>query len=136
MEQCEARAHRMGQSSMVDVHYIFVEGSIDDQAFHCLCSKTQATSAILDGEVKAFSSEKVSAAIQQQVVSEEEHLRNLVALHTAKQEEKDAKRAMVHAEREAKRRKRSDDIAAQKASKAEERATKKAAQSQVKHLEL
>lgn len=40
MEQCEARAHRMGQESMVDVHYVVVENSMDEQCFRSLSKKS------------------------------------------------------------------------------------------------
>merc|ERR1719231_1920167 len=43
LEQCEARAHRMGQSSMVDVHYVVVEGSVDEAAYRSLAGKKEAT---------------------------------------------------------------------------------------------
>jgi SNF2 family DNA or RNA helicase len=47
MEQCEARAHRKGQRSMVDIQYLIVKGSIDDCAYRSLCMKKAATTAIL-----------------------------------------------------------------------------------------
>lgn len=141
LEQCEARAHRMGQTSMVDVHYVCVEGSIDEQAFKSLSGKTEATSAILDGEVQAFKPERAAAAVQPKTVSGEEQLKGLLELHSAREQEKTTKRnerqherqERVEAARAAKQEEsaaKKAEIAARKAAIAEERALQKTAKQQ------
>lgn len=51
MEQCEARAHRLGQSRMVDIHYVIVENSIDEKIFSLITYKKEAVDLILDGDI-------------------------------------------------------------------------------------
>jgi len=105
MEQCEARAHRMGQESMVDVHYIVVEGSVDEKAFWCLTRKSAATGVILDGEARTFKpDETINAEPPDRApATREEQLQSLEALRARRGEERQAQRAAEVEERAAQR---------------------------------
>eukprot|EP00927_Polykrikos_kofoidii_P024399 TRINITY_DN22198_c0_g3_i1.p1 TRINITY_DN22198_c0_g3~~TRINITY_DN22198_c0_g3_i1.p1 ORF type:complete len:515 (+),score=139.62 TRINITY_DN22198_c0_g3_i1:227-1546(+) len=126
MEQCEARAHRMGQASMVNVQYVCVEGSIDEKAFKSLSYKTEATSACLDGEIRAFQPEETTKAEQAAPVSGHNQLNDFVSLHAAREDERAASRAARADDRSAQQMAKMEELAAQKAAKEKERADKRA----------
>ncbi|CAE8732603.1 unnamed protein product, partial [Polarella glacialis] len=99
MEQCEARAHRMGQKSMVDVHYIVVEGSVDERAYASLARKKEAMGAILDGKVIAF---QPDATVKNDAAFEgtaEERAQELVQLRVKQTQERENKREQAMDER-------------------------------------
>lgn len=90
---------------MVDVHYIVVEGSIDERAFWCLNRKKKATSIVVDGEAHTFNPEATVTAQppDRAPASREGQLQELEALRTAREEERLALRAAVVEERAAQR---------------------------------
>eukprot|EP00933_Yihiella_yeosuensis_P033842 TRINITY_DN27466_c0_g1_i1.p1 TRINITY_DN27466_c0_g1~~TRINITY_DN27466_c0_g1_i1.p1 ORF type:complete len:651 (-),score=123.85 TRINITY_DN27466_c0_g1_i1:88-2040(-) len=104
MEQCEARAHRMGQTSMVDVHYIVVEGSIDERAYASLSHKKQAVGSILDGKAGSFDADantKISPEDEATLATTvEERAQDLVGLRAARTTERLTKREAAKAERD------------------------------------
>ncbi|XP_052270914.1 DNA annealing helicase and endonuclease ZRANB3-like isoform X3 [Dreissena polymorpha] len=56
MVQCEDRAHRIGQSSCVAVHYLVAKDTMDEWVWSAVCKKTIVTSTTLTGrksELKA-----------------------------------------------------------------------------------
>ena len=48
--QAEDRAHRLGQRSSVNVHFLLARGSLDDLLFHTLNKKLGIVSSALDGQ--------------------------------------------------------------------------------------
>lgn len=126
MEQCEARAHRMGQERMVDVHYLVVEGSVDERAFALLSEKKKATSLMLDGKLHAFNPEEtVNAQLPNRPAasSREEQLQELAAMKTARVGERQAEK---QAERAAKQAERNDEVTAKRDAKAKARTARRA----------
>lgn len=50
MLQAEDRAHRIGQTQSVNVHFLLVKDSIDDLMWELLQNKLTITGQVLDGE--------------------------------------------------------------------------------------
>jgi SWI/SNF-related matrix-associated actin-dependent regulator 1 of chromatin subfamily A len=48
--QAEDRAHRIGQTQSVNVHFLLVKDSIDDLMWELLQNKLTITGQVLDGE--------------------------------------------------------------------------------------
>eukprot|EP00929_Paragymnodinium_shiwhaense_P003109 TRINITY_DN10350_c1_g1_i1.p1 TRINITY_DN10350_c1_g1~~TRINITY_DN10350_c1_g1_i1.p1 ORF type:complete len:925 (+),score=264.68 TRINITY_DN10350_c1_g1_i1:553-3327(+) len=120
LEQCEARAHRMGQQNMVDVHYVCVEGSIDDRAFKTLTHKKEATSVILDGQMQAFQPEEEAKAPQREAGAERDGPGDFLAVCRAMEKDK----AAAKAARAKERAERQEAKAARQEEKEEQRAVR------------
>ena len=50
MVQCEDRAHRIGQTSCVAVHYLVAKDTMDEWVWSAVCKKTIVTSTTLSGK--------------------------------------------------------------------------------------
>ncbi|XP_005106506.1 DNA annealing helicase and endonuclease ZRANB3 [Aplysia californica] len=50
MLQCEDRAHRIGQTSCLPVHYLVARGTMDEWVWAAVCKKTVVTSMALTGQ--------------------------------------------------------------------------------------
>ncbi|ELT88125.1 hypothetical protein CAPTEDRAFT_113875 [Capitella teleta] len=57
MEQCEDRAHRIGQKSNVNVHYLVANGTVDSYMWSALCRKTTVVTTTLNGCTKTLEAE-------------------------------------------------------------------------------
>jgi superfamily II DNA or RNA helicase/5-methylcytosine-specific restriction endonuclease McrA len=74
LQQAEDRAHRIGQTRTVQVHYLIGKGSLDDQLWKKIVSKTSIVSSALEGKkqrliadmMKGSSSKKKSKKRQRQ----------------------------------------------------------------------
>ncbi|XP_070546438.1 DNA annealing helicase and endonuclease ZRANB3-like [Ptychodera flava] len=52
MDQCEDRAHRIGQKSSIQVHYLVARGTIDDFIWSAITRKVSVVSHALSGQLK------------------------------------------------------------------------------------
>ncbi|KAH9519017.1 Swi SNF matrix associated, actin dependent regulator of chromatin [Bulinus truncatus] len=52
MMQCEDRAHRIGQTCSLPVHYLVARGTMDEWVWSAVCKKTVVTSTALSGETR------------------------------------------------------------------------------------
>jgi len=59
--QAEDRAHRIGQKSSVNVHYLVAPGTIDDIMWPMVSRKVQVVSAMCDGRKDSLVAERTSA---------------------------------------------------------------------------
>merc|ERR1719375_2183466 len=59
--QAEDRAHRIGQKSSVNVHYLVASGTIDDIIWPCVSRKVEVVSAMCDGRRDHLVAEKTTA---------------------------------------------------------------------------
>ncbi|XP_067682892.1 DNA annealing helicase and endonuclease ZRANB3-like [Haliotis asinina] len=50
MVQCEDRAHRIGQTASLPVHYLVAKGTMDEWVWGTVCKKTLVTSTALSGQ--------------------------------------------------------------------------------------
>ncbi len=50
LSQAEDRAHRIGQASSVNIHYLHLRGSVDDLIWRLLQRKLTAVGEMLDGQ--------------------------------------------------------------------------------------
>ncbi|KAL8559599.1 hypothetical protein ACOMHN_008310 [Nucella lapillus] len=57
MVQCEDRAHRIGQTSTVPVHYLVARDTMDEWVWSAVCRKTIVTSTALTGRRQALQAE-------------------------------------------------------------------------------
>ncbi|ESP02276.1 hypothetical protein LOTGIDRAFT_138707 [Lottia gigantea] len=57
MVQCEDRAHRIGQTSCVPVHYLVAKGTMDEWVWSAVCKKTVVTSTTLSGKKQELEAE-------------------------------------------------------------------------------
>jgi SWI/SNF-related matrix-associated actin-dependent regulator of chromatin subfamily A-like protein 1 len=60
MVQAEDRAHRIGQKSSVNCHYLLGENSLDDILYRNLEKKVHNVSSFVDGRSQKLEIEKVS----------------------------------------------------------------------------
>ncbi|CAL1546880.1 unnamed protein product [Lymnaea stagnalis] len=58
MVQCEDRAHRIGQTSSLPVHYLVARGTMDEWVWSAVCKKTIVTSTALTGHSKKLDHEE------------------------------------------------------------------------------
>ncbi|KAK7505565.1 hypothetical protein BaRGS_00003310 [Batillaria attramentaria] len=61
MVQCEDRAHRIGQSSALPVHYLVARDTMDEWVWAAVCKKTLVTSAALSGKTRALQADAGSS---------------------------------------------------------------------------
>ncbi|XP_050404598.1 DNA annealing helicase and endonuclease ZRANB3 [Patella vulgata] len=57
MVQCEDRAHRIGQTSCVPVHYLVAKGTMDEWVWSAVCKKTVVTTTTLSGKKQELEAE-------------------------------------------------------------------------------
>ncbi|XP_059156186.1 DNA annealing helicase and endonuclease ZRANB3-like [Physella acuta] len=58
MVQCEDRAHRIGQTSNLSVHYLVARGTMDEWVWSAVCKKTIVTSTALTGHTRQLDHEE------------------------------------------------------------------------------
>ncbi|XP_064602410.1 uncharacterized protein LOC135468214 isoform X2 [Liolophura sinensis] len=58
MIQCEDRAHRIGQTSCVPVHYLVAKGTMDEWVWSAVCKKTTIVTATLNGRVQSLEADE------------------------------------------------------------------------------
>ncbi|XP_013410216.1 DNA annealing helicase and endonuclease ZRANB3-like isoform X2 [Lingula anatina] len=54
LEQCEDRAHRIGQQNRVNVHYLVAKGTMDEWMWSMINRKTTVVTATLNGKVQTL----------------------------------------------------------------------------------
>ncbi|XP_071080928.1 DNA annealing helicase and endonuclease ZRANB3-like [Haliotis cracherodii] len=58
MVQCEDRAHRIGQTASLPVHYLVAKGTMDEWVWGTVCKKTLVTSTALSGQRRNMEADK------------------------------------------------------------------------------
>ena len=58
--QAEDRAHRIGQKSSVNCHYLVGEGTLDDILYPFLLKKVNNVSSFVEGKAATLKMEKLS----------------------------------------------------------------------------
>ncbi|XP_048735505.2 DNA annealing helicase and endonuclease ZRANB3-like [Ostrea edulis] len=56
--QCEDRAHRIGQTSCVSVHYLVAKDTMDEWVWSAVCRKTIVTTTTLNGQKQVMQADK------------------------------------------------------------------------------
>ncbi|KAI0243026.1 DNA annealing helicase and endonuclease ZRANB3 [Lamellibrachia satsuma] len=62
LEQCEDRAHRIGQHDTVHVHYLVAKGTLDEWVWAALARKTTVVTTTLNGETQVLRMDDADAA--------------------------------------------------------------------------
>ncbi|ESN96326.1 hypothetical protein HELRODRAFT_189194 [Helobdella robusta] len=65
MDQCEDRAHRIGQKSAVNIQYLIAIGSLDEWVWSVLARKTKVLSVALNGEKKLLKVARGDETVEQ-----------------------------------------------------------------------
>jgi hypothetical protein len=61
MLQCEDRAHRIGQRSSVNIHYLVAKGTIDEEVWRLIGNKLSVVGRVLDGKTARLGAQPAPA---------------------------------------------------------------------------
>ncbi|XP_071824908.1 DNA annealing helicase and endonuclease ZRANB3-like isoform X2 [Apostichopus japonicus] len=63
LEQCEDRAHRIGQHNAIHIHYLIAKGTIDEWMWSALNRKVSVLSSTLNGRVQQMNAEVLGEGV-------------------------------------------------------------------------